>query len=78
MLPAGLRGEFELPDEVAQWDDQAYFLFLQEHQFAYQQELEELRARGAEGSEDYAQVLAQFRKVESLMARDFNRRYHQG
>lgn len=78
MLPDGLPWEFELPDEVAQWDDQEYFLFLQEHQFGYQRALDTLRAEGLDGGEDYARVLEQFRKVESLMARDFNRRYQQG
>lgn len=78
MAPAELPREFELPDEVAEWDDQAYFHFLQEHQFGYQSLLDELQAQGREGSEEYRHTLAQFRKVEAFLARDFNRRYHQG
>lgn len=69
---------FELPDVVAQWDDKEFFTFLQEHQFAYQAKLDELKAAGQEDSDDYRHWLAQFERVEIHMAGDFNRRYFQG
>ena len=69
---------FELPEEVAEWDDRGYFQFLQEHQFAYLEKLEELKAAGQEDSDEYRHWLAQFEKVEMHMAGDFNRRYFQG
>ena len=69
---------FELPDEVAEWDDKQYFTFLQEHQFAYLQLLEEMKARVEQDTDDYRHWLAQFEKVEMHMAGDFNRRYFQG
>jgi len=69
---------FELPDEVAQWDDRQYFTFLQDHQFAYQAKLDELKAAGRQDSDEYRHWLAQFEKVEVYMAGDFNRRYFQG
>jgi hypothetical protein len=69
---------FELPDEVADWDDKEYFQFLQSHQFAYLQILEELKTNGREDTDEYRHWLAQFEKVEMHMAGDFNRRYFQG
>lgn len=78
MAPADLPCHFELPDEVATWDDRDYFSFLQEHQLAYQAVLDQLRAVRQQDSQEYHHVLAQFQKVESYLARDFNRRYQQG
>ena len=69
---------FELPDEVAQWDDKQFFTFLQEHQFAYLAKLDALKADGKEDSDEYRHWLAQFERVETHMAGDFNRRYYQG
>lgn len=69
---------FELPDEVSEWDDKLYFTFLQDHQFGYQALLDDLKARGLERSAEYLHWLAQFKTVEHYLARDFNRRYHQG
>jgi len=69
---------FELPDQVADWDDKQFFTFLQEHQFAYQGKLEELKAAGQEDTDEYRHWLAQFERVEMHMAGDFNRRYFQG
>lgn len=69
---------FELPDDVSEWDDKLYFTFLQDHQFGYQAMLDELKARGQEQSAEYLHWLEQFKTVEHYLARDFNRRYHQG
>jgi hypothetical protein len=69
---------FELPDEVAEWDDRGYFAFLQDHQFAYQAKLDELKAKGQGDTDEYRHWLAQFERVEMHMAGDFNRRYYQG
>lgn len=73
-----LPRQFTLPDEVALWDDQEYFAFLQHHQLGYQAILADLKARGLQSSEDYQHYTAQFHAVESCLAHDFNRRYHQG
>jgi len=70
--------KFELPDTVADWDDQQYFTFLQDHQFAYQGKLEQLKAEGKQETEEYRHCLTQFELVETYMAGDFNRRYYQG
>ncbi|MBU6399128.1 MAG: hypothetical protein KGS61_02320 [Verrucomicrobia bacterium] len=69
---------FELPEDLAAWDDRAYFAFLQEHQFAYQGMLDDLKARGQQDSDEFRHYLQQFQAVERCLARDFNRRYHQG
>jgi hypothetical protein len=69
---------FELPDEVAVWDDKQFFVFLQEHQFGYLAILEDLKAKGQEDTDEYRSWLVQFEKVENYMAGDFNRRYYQG
>jgi len=69
---------FELPDSVAEWDDKQYFTFLQEHQFAYQDVLEQMKADGQENTDEYRHWLKQFELVETYMAGDFNRRYFQG
>jgi hypothetical protein len=69
---------FELPDEVKDWDDKTYFIFLQEHQFGYQAILDDLKSKGLEHSDEYRHFVEQFKRVEGCMARDFNRRYHQG
>lgn len=69
---------FELPDEVSEWDDKLYFTFLQDHQFGYQAILDDLKARGQEHTPEYAHWFEQFKTVERYLARDFNRRYHQG
>jgi hypothetical protein len=69
---------FVLPVEVADWDDRTYFAFLQEHQFAYQAILDDLQARGLKDSEAFRHYTRQFQAVEQCLARDFNRRYHQG
>ena len=70
--------KFELPDEVAQWDDKQYSTFLQEHQFAYLELLEKLKAEGREDTDEYRNWQKQFETVEMYMAGDFNRRYFQG
>ncbi|MHB8519585.1 MAG: hypothetical protein ACYDH9_02395 [Limisphaerales bacterium] len=69
---------FVLPDDVAEWDDRTHFAFLQEHQFRYQSILDDLKARGLENTDEHRHYLEQFRRVEQCLARDFNRRYHQG
>tara|TARA_B100000676_G_C17856439_1_gene720958 strand:- start:208 stop:453 length:246 start_codon:yes stop_codon:yes gene_type:complete len=69
---------FELPDQVAQWDDMQHFTFLQEHQFGHLALLEDLKAKGRERTDEHRHWLAQFEKVEMHMAGDFNRRYFQG
>ncbi len=73
-----LPRNFELADEVAEWDDKMYFTFLQNHQFGYQAKLDELKAAGQEDTEEYRHWLKQFEQVEIYMAGDFNRRYYQG
>lgn len=78
MEPGSVPREFDLPDDVKDWDDLAYFTFLQDHQFGYQAILDDLKARGLEASADFAHFQKQFQKVEESLARDFNRRYHQG
>jgi hypothetical protein len=78
MVAMELPRNFELPDDVREWDDKSYFMFLQDHQFGYQAMLDDLKARGLEGTEEYRHWLRQFQKVEDCLARDFNRRYHQG
>ena len=78
MLAMDLPRTFELPDEVSEWDVKLYFTFLQDHQFGYQAILDELKARGQEQSAEYQHWLDQFKTVERYLARDFNRRYHQG
>ena len=78
MLNMALPRTFELPDEVADWDDKHYFTFLQDHQFGYQAILDDLKARGQAHTAEYAHWLEQFQTVERYLARDFNRRYHQG
>lgn len=69
---------FELPDEVADWDDKQYFTYLQEHQFAYLEKLEKLKAENQEDSDEFRHWQKQFEMVENYMAGDFNRRYFQG
>jgi hypothetical protein len=69
---------FDLPDDVRDWDDVLYFNYLQDHQFAYQAILDDMKARGLEGTEEYRHWMKQFRAVEGYLARDFNRRYQQG
>jgi hypothetical protein len=69
---------FDLPDDVKDWDDQIYFRFLQDHQFGYQAILDDLKARGQQNTDEYRHWMKQFKAVEGYLARDFNRRYHQG
>ena len=78
MMTMELPSNFELPDDVRDWDDKSYFTFLQDHQFGYQALLEDLKTRGLGETVEYRHWLEQFQKVEGCLARDFNRRYHQG
>jgi len=78
MTTMELPRNFELPDDVKDWDDLSYFTFLQDHQFGYQALMDDLRACGQADGDEYRHWLRQFQTVEGFLARDFNRRYHQG